>query len=646
MVNQQSEQKQNGAGNRIRPLPAWLVNKIAAGEVIERPASCVKELIENAIDAGAGEINIAVSQGGKKLIRVSDNGSGIFPEDLAMLFQSHSTSKITREDDLYNIHTFGFRGEALASMAAIAKIRLLSKTATQPEAYEISVSHGKISAPRPAAGTNGTAIEITDLFYQTPARKKFLKSDGVELSHISETVSRFAIAYPEISFTLITLPDKPGGDEAATASAPAGKKTLLSLQAVKEEFTGAVLKRLAFFYGSETAAELISASDKTGPIELQVLFSGPAQTRSNSKAQFFFLNRRFIRDRVISRAVYQAYHNLIPRGRYPFVALFIRMPPDAFDVNVHPTKTEVRFRESWKLHDQVISLIRNELARRTEARINAPESDSTRTPEPRAGTELGTPIPETQKAMQALVDFFALKSDPGRDSIYHNRPQPGGNAGWESPPEAARTQPQPQPQPQTRTQTRPANTPAGRNFQIFNSYIISETEDGIIIIDQHALHERILYERLSRQAAASEIYRQKFLIPVLVEIPGPKAMLMPEIISCLKKTGIEAEAFGKRTISVQSAPPLLNKINFTGFILEFIESYNEDAPGPGRPEPIDRLIKIMACKAAVKAGDPLAPEEINSLLNEAGAMDLITCPHGRPAAHKITRSELERFFRR
>jgi DNA mismatch repair protein MutL len=637
MSNHQADRQKNEPIRRIQPLPAWLVNKIAAGEVIERPASCVKELIENSIDAGATEISIAVSQGGRKLIRISDNGHGIFARDLSLLFKSHSTSKIAREDDLYNIKTLGFRGEALASMASIAKIRLVSKTAIHPEAYEISVNEGEVAPPRPAAGVNGTSIEITDLFYQTPARRKFLKSDGVELSHISETVTRFAIAYPEISFKLLNLPDMPTADN----TPPPDKKFLINLNGIKDDFPKSFLERLAFFYGSATSEELLHAAENNNDISLKVLFSDPTQTRPNSKLQFFYLNRRFIRDRILSRAIYQAYHNLIPYGRHPFITLFIQLPTSAFDVNVHPTKIEVRFREAWKIHDQIISLIRGRLSRLPAPETNQTESysDLRQTP-----AEPLPPQPENQRAMQAIVDFFANKPESPRVPFYPHSHLPDDNAPEIPTPTLTPAQ---NPEPATIIQT----ALSGRNIQIHNSYIISETPDGIIIIDQHALHERILYNRFSRQIAAAEVYRQKFLIPILVEIPKSKAMMLPEIIPFLKKAGIEAEEFGERTISVQSAPPLLNKVNFTDFILEFIDSFADDSPeqqipGENHIQPIDKLIKLMACKAAIKAGDPLTREEMTALLSEAGKMEFVTCPHGRPAVHKINLSELNHYFQR
>jgi len=632
--------------NRIQTLPAWLANKIAAGEVVERPASCVKELIENALDAGATDIQVTASQGGKKLIRVVDNGHGILSDDLPLVFKSHSTSKIIEEKDLYNINTFGFRGEALASMASVAQVRLISKTASQPDAYEISVDNGKVTHPQPVAGTNGTTIEIANLFYQTPARRKFLKSDSVELSHITETVTRFAIAYPEISFKLMHLPDSSSDADSPTSV----RQSLMNLASAKDDLSQGILQRLEFFYGPDISKELLCVTEEKDNLKLSAYFSVPTQTRPNSKYQFFYLNRRFIRDRILSRAIYQAYHNLIPSGRYPFVVLFIQMPTDTFDVNVHPTKIEVRFRDAWRIHDRIISLIRGALARLSETAINQPEripGAQQITTEP---SSLQPETPENQRVMQALVDFFVNQGDVTQDHFkpsphFTNHPSGGASA------PAKTCAPTTGITPVLKDIHPDIHRGTGRIFQVHNSYIIEETLDGILIIDQHALHERILYNRFSQQIASSEIYRQKFLIPTVVEIPKSRSMILPEVIPYLKQVGIEVEEFGENTIAVQSAPSLLNNVNFNDFILEFIDAFADDSQshpvgGEASIKPIDNLIKMMACKAAIKAGDQLTQEEIKALLADAKEMDFITCPHGRPAVRKITLSELEDYFQR
>jgi DNA mismatch repair protein MutL len=636
--------------NRIKVLSVQLVNKIAAGEVIERPASCVKELIENALDAGATDIEIAVKEGGKKLIRIVDNGSGIPVDDLPLVFKSHSTSKIAYESDLYNIGTFGFRGEALASMASVAQVRLVSKTPEQQEVYEISVNDNKITPSQPVAGVNGTTIEIANLFYQTPARRKFLKSDSVELSHISEMVTRFAIAYPQVSFSLINLPTRSSDGD--------NKQIIINLKVMPDNSSKSVLQRLAFFYGSagspsakyraesryeaDISKELLYVQEEQDGVKIEAYCSLPTYTKPTSKYQFFYLNRRFIRDRILSRAIYQAYHNLIPQGRYPFVLLFLQMSASAFDVNVHPTKIEVRFREAWRLHDQVISLIRRSLSEKIS--VEGQEIKSIEGQNISPADTIPLPLDESQRVMQALVDFFE------RSSSTH----PAAQEDLRSHPSFSASSPSRQTQVDIREEWRGKVTHTGRCFQIHNSYIIDEVADGILIIDQHALHERILYERLSKQMVSAEIYRQRLLIPKVVEVPKPKMTLLTEAIPYLKAVGIEVEEFGENAIAIQSAPSVLNNVDLNEFITEFIDAFADDFPDTDKEKdaesknikPIDNLIKLMACKAAIKAGDSLSPEEIKALIADSSGIDWVTCPHGRPAIRKITLSELEGFFQR
>ncbi|MFH0889284.1 MAG: DNA mismatch repair endonuclease MutL [Planctomycetota bacterium] len=684
----------NSATNRIRVLPVQLVNKIAAGEVIERPASCVKELIENALDSQATEIEITVREGGKKLIRIVDNGTGIVCDDLSLVFQSHSTSKITEESDLYNIRTFGFRGEALASMASVAQVRVVSKTAGQNEAYAVEAQAENKIQPHPYPYSNGTTIEIANLFYQTPARRKFLKSDSVELSHISDMVTRFAIAYPEVSFNLFNsstrskdTPARPGRSDgsdkqilinlATPADNSSRQRTGLEQTSGAPQATNTIMERLRVFYGTDIGNELIYAQEEQDGVKIEAYFSLPTYTRPTSKYQFFYLNRRFIKDKVISRSIYQSYHNLIPPGRYPFVVLFLEMPASAFDVNVHPTKIEVRFRNAWRLHDQIISLIRKSLSDLPDLATGQAGKISIENREIKSVTGQNVsqenissaPLDESQKVMQALVDFFEPKGTAGgpakgEDFSEHysaknintnstNGTNPTNNSNSSYPPDRKSSR---------------AGSPyssdscshTGRTFQIHNSYIIDEVTDGVLIIDQHALHERILYNQLSKQIASSEIYKQRLLIPTIVEIPKIRMALLQEVVPYLKAVGIEIEEFGENAVAIQSAPSILNNINLKEFITEFIDAFADDFPDAshGQEEQknkrtkelniksIDNLIKMMACKGAIKAGNPLSPEEIKALIADSSGIDWVTCPHGRPAIHKITLQELGRFFQR
>jgi DNA mismatch repair protein MutL len=628
----------NFVANRIKVLPIQLVNKIAAGEVIERPASCIKELIENALDAKATEIEIAVKEGGKKLIRVIDNGVGIIPEDLPLVFKSHSTSKINAENDLYNIQTFGFRGEALASIASVSQIRLVSKVVDQDNAYEITIDNDKITAPEPVAGVNGTVIEITNLFYQTPARRKFLKSDSIELSHITEIITRFAIAYPEVSFNLTNLSynlrDVDNKQNHLTAGVG---QSLMNLKGISERSSKSIMQRLAFFYGDDIFNQLISLREERDGVIIEAYFSLPTYTRPTSKYQFIYLNRRFIKDKIISRAIYQAYHNLIPSGRYPFVMIFLEMPASAFDVNVHPTKIEVRFRDIWRLHDYIILLIRKLLSEKGS--IESQEIESSTGENINVESMNSINANESQKVMQALVNFFE-SSSTNHSGAQENL---GSHTLFFS--QQARAD--------SKNNWCGKIVHTGRYFQIHNSYIVDEVVDGVLIIDQHALHERILYDRLNKQITSSELYKQKLLIPAVIEISKPKMVLINELIPHLKAVGIEIEEFGENSIAIRSAPSILNNVNLKEFIIEFIDTYADDISdssekdsGVKNIKQVDNLIKLMACKGAIKAGDALSSEEIKALMTDCNGIDWVTCPHGRPAIYKITLSELEGFFLR
>ncbi|MBI4712547.1 MAG: DNA mismatch repair endonuclease MutL [Planctomycetes bacterium] len=591
-----------------------LIDKIAAGEVIERPASIVKELIENSIDAGAASVEATVEDGGKKTIRVVDNGSGISPDDLPLAFLSHTTSKIADEPDLFAIRTLGFRGEALASIGAVSQSRLVSRTTQSPEAYEITISGGKISQPKPAAAPPGTTVEVENLFYNTPARRRFLKSSSVELGHITDVVTRFALSHPEIRFVLTS-----------------GKQRLVDLPST----SGEILERLTHFFGQELTdqIEVVARTGGNDDARLRAYISRPDYTWPNSKHQFYYFNRRYIRDRVISRAIAQAYLNLIPSGRYPFVLLFIEMDPANVDVNVHPTKIEVRFRDAWQLHDNILTAIRTHLIK-SSSLPGVPEGQPVGEPANwPTGRPLGDPVCQpTDGPMKALVDFFAT-----------------GKTEFTA--EAPRTQREDSISP------RPLHLPdhsavrAGLSgdttyLQVHNSYIIQQTPDGIMIIDQHALHERILYTKFSRQFADANIYRQRLLMPQVIELTPRQAVVIHEVLPYLKKVGLEIEEFGKNTVNIQAVPALLSRVDMKEFITEFLIDFEPDKKSD-ESVLYDKLLKLMACKAAVKAGDPLTGEEIQSLLSAATDSGYtLTCPHGRPAIHKLSLTEIAKYFNR
>ncbi|MFC1524771.1 DNA mismatch repair endonuclease MutL [Planctomycetota bacterium] len=604
---------------KINILPQLLRNKIAAGEVIERPAAVVKELIENSLDANSTEIEITVENGGKKLIRIIDNGGGIPQSELGLAWLSYTTSKINQEKDLYAICSLGFRGEALASIAAVAQVKMISKPSHQDCACVVEVPNGKPTQPQPAAGSNGTCIEVRNIFFNTPARRNFLKSTSVELSHITNVVRRFALAYPKVRFSLLHH-----------------KQTIFNLLPVDD-----LKQRIEFFFGDELVKNLVFAQYEVNDQKLSAYFSLPNYTRPNAQNLFYYLNQRHIRDRFITHAIMQAYSELIPAGRYPAVFLFMQMPAESVDINVHPTKTEVRFRQAWQVHDNILALIKDKLFSQD---LNLSPSLQTSTHHQTETTVPGE-INQNDRTMKALVDFFATNpSTQQTQSI----PYPNTEKTF-SPRSADQTSTIQQ---ETHTGIYPQQP--GRHFQIHNAYIIEEIVDGFLVIDQHALHERILYDRFTQQVNSSSIYKQRLLIPVIIELAPQENILINEALPYLQRLGMETEVFGRNTIRVLAAPMILNNVNLSELIHQFLEEF----PGGSSNSSLSKteltqhpltqkLTKMFACKAAVKAGNTLNDQEIKSLLEQRNASDFtLTCPHGRPAVRKISLDELAKYFAR
>lgn len=599
---------------QIKVLPQLLIDKIAAGEVIERPASVVKELIENSIDAGANQIKIETEEGGKKLIRITDDGFGIASDDLSLVFASHATNKIETDTDLYHINTLGFRGEALASMAAVSQAQIISQPATQTEAWEVTCQAGQASKPQPGAGAKGTTVEVRNLFFNIPARVKFLKSTPVELSHLTDVVTRYALAYPAIRFDFIH-----------------NHENIMNLPPTEN-----LIERIGYFFGSDISQSLIKAESDQDKTQLVVYSSNPAYTKPNARSQFFYLNRRYIRDRVIFRSVARAYSDFIPAQRYAIVFLFLTMSTEEFDANVHPTKIEVRFRNGWVLHDLIIKTIRKSL-------MNQPEiSQSILTPSDTV-TPSDAQLPEDSRVLQAMVDFFAgQKSQPSTIPF-----QPSGKHPTSAAPPVSGM---PQQAPSYQPIPKPAFPGERRFFQLHNAYIIEEVTDGFIVIDQHALHERILYNRFKRDFQDVKIYRQQLLIPVTIELEPAQFALLDEARKYLTRLGFEIEEFGRNTISVRAVPTLVTQVDLTELIQESFNSIGETGGTQATvPEDtvMDSLVRLMSCKAAIKAGERLNDEQILALLNQRQQTDYsLTCPHGRPAVFKLTLDQLAKYFQR
>lgn len=588
------------ARNPIHQLSPALVNRIAAGEVIERPASVVKEIVENSIDAGATHITVEIEDGGRALVRVIDDGCGIPVNELPLAFAEHATNKLQTDDDLFRIATMGFRGEALASIGAVSQARLLSRTADQPIAYEIFDRGGLIDQPQAAAGNVGTVVEVRNLFFNTPARRKFLKGSPTEFGHISEALLRLAVPHPDISFQL-------SHNGRATLQLPSDTPRRRWRSAWPEDF-----------------AELGLPLDvRDAEIGLIGLIGLPELARPVAKHQFFFLNGRPIRDRFIQHALREAYRGLTEPGRHPAAILLISIPPQDVDVNVHPTKSEVRFRDSSRIHGLILSSVREKLL----GSDLAPSAIAT------PSMSFSAADPQRVELRQRLAEFFK-SAVPDSTSPTESSP---------SSPSPAHLSPVPLSSPAPLSPVHLSNTA----IQLHNSYLVAESEDGLIIIDQHALHERIMYEDLLARLSRGPLESQRLLIPLPIPASPRQQELLEQIQPLLARLGIEATSIGPDAIAVHAFPSFLERLDPADFLGELLERGEQEALDLNHEELLHEVLDMMACKAAVKAGDPLSPAEIEALLARRHLIDRSSnCPHGRPTTLRLTLRDLEKQFKR
>lgn len=603
----------------IQQLSPSLVNRIAAGEVIERPASVVKELVENAIDAGATRILVEIEDGGRELIRVTDDGCGIPAAELPLAFAEHATSKIVSDDDLFNISTMGFRGEALASIGSVAHARILSRTADSQAAYEINNRGGAISDPQAAAGNIGTAVEVRNLFYNVPARRKFMKGAATEFGHISDAVLRAALPHPHIGFTLINNGKK-------SLDLPATDATSRLLEAWPEEF-----------HDQRLPLEVRDAE-----IRISGIVGLPALARPTNKHQYLYLNGRHIRDKFIQHALRESFRGLTEPGRHPAAILLISIPPGDVDVNVHPSKIEVRFKDSGRLHGLVLSSIREKLLGSdltpTAIPMQADNFDTADRPDVRATlaaffqqipTGFGAPQSPAPLQLQAQaapapsLEFAASASSANAEESGTHTVSPSSL----------------NPEPKT---LNPATA-----IQLHNSYLVTETPEGMLIIDQHALHERIMYEDLKARITRGPLESQQLLIPYTVPASSRQIALLEQIQPLLARLGIEVAPFGPDSVAVQAFPTFLSKLEPGDFITDLLERGEQELLDLHDEELLHELMDMMACKAAVKAGDSLTPAEIQALLARKDLVDRSSnCPHGRPTTLRLSLKDLEKQFKR
>lgn len=590
----------------IRQLPPNLVNRIAAGEVVERPASVVKELIENAIDAGARRIDVAISGGGLQVIRVADDGSGMSADDLALAVERHATSKLAG-DDLTSILTLGFRGEALPSIGAVARLMIQSRAQGANEAYEIAVDAGRKSPLKPAALASGTRVEVRDLFYATPARLKFMKSERVEAAAVADTVKRLALARPDIAFSFTT-------DERAA----------LRLEACEPGLIDHGLARLGRILGPGFIEDALPAQARRGNMTLEGFAGLPTLHRPNSLNLYLAVNGRPVRDKLLAGTVRAAYGDLVPQGRYPMLALFLTLPPEEVDVNVHPAKTELRFRDPNAVRSLIIGALRETLGA--------------------AGHRATSSL--SQAALQRMAP-------PSRPPLRET--SGGGASGFAEPAQAPLT-PFAEPRADMRghaTQDDAAaiDYPLGAaRAQVHDTFIIAETADSLVIVDQHAAHERLVYERLKCSYANGGIARQILLIPEVVELDEEAAASLSAVAAELEQLGLVVEPFGASAVLVREVPSLLGTCDMKGLLKDLASEFAEAEDGD-RPrllaERLDHVLSTMACHGSVRAGRRLNPEEMNALLRDMEQTPFTgQCNHGRPTYVELKLADIEKLFSR
>ena len=604
----------------VRQLPEGIVNRIAAGEVVERPASVVKELIENALDAGATRIDVLTDGGGRRRIEVTDDGTGMTAADLALAVERHATSKLP-DDDLLAIRTLGFRGEALPSIGAVARLAITTRHAGEPHAWTIGVDAGRKSDLRPAALGIGTRVEVRELFYATPARLKFLKSDRSEGEAIREVVRRLAMSAPQVAFTL-------AGEERAPATWQA-----------RLPGTAGRLARLADILGPEFRANAVELRSEGGKLAIEGYAGLPTMSRANSLAQYLFVNGRPVRDKLLIGVVRAAYADYLPRERHPVVALFVTVDPHEVDVNVHPAKAEVRFRDGGLVRSFLIRTLQEALARegsraattggsatiaslRAGRHVSRGGWDWRHSPaRPAAAASLARPLPHAQPAGLAEPEQAAF--DAGAPS-----------ADWR----AAENAPEPE----------LIDRPLGAaRAQLHENYIVTQTRDGLLIVDQHAAHERIVYERLKAALAKAGVARQILLIPEIVELDEDAVERLCARAGELLGYGLAIEPFGPGAVAVRETPALLGTVDANALVRDLAEHMAEWEEALPLERRLMHVAATMACHGSVRAGRRLKAEEMNALLREMETTpNSGQCNHGRPTYVELKLGDIERLFGR
>jgi DNA mismatch repair protein MutL len=591
---------------KITRLPTDLADQIAAGEVVERPASVVKELVENAIDAGAGRIAIHVELGGKKQVRVEDDGEGMEPEDARLAVERHATSKIRRAEDLAAIQTLGFRGEALPSIASVSHFVLRTRTRGRDTGTEIRVNGGVVAAAAEVAAAEGTVVEVHDLFYNLPARRKFMKSDSAESAQVSRVTTQLALAYPEVGFTLTS-----------------GGRTVLQCPP-----TGMLRDRLYQLYGDRD--DLLQVHKEAGGLRLNGYIASLAEQGPTRGPQNVFINRRIVKDRTISHAIIAAYSMASIKERSPEVHLFLETPPEAVDVNVHPTKAEVRFRDQSLVHEVVRRGLMDALGAGSVPQLQL-------RPEVLAQGPVAVRIPGVLDGGMYPNRWSAFPVGSGFSRISRETDDP-----------AIPLKPAPiTGDPATGTAAVPEIRPMIPLGQFRDTFIVAIDDEGIVIIDQHVAHERVLFERVMQKLTAGVLESQRLLVPMVIDLPPAAYQALVSRAAELERVGYELDAFGDSTVKVSAVPALLSAEASSKALLAVGEDLEGLDRGAHVQEALQRIAALTACHAAVKANDRLTYDKMTHILDELRATAYSTvCPHGRPVMLRLTRREIEKNFDR
>jgi len=606
----------------IQHLPEALIDQIAAGEVIERPASVVKELVENALDAGARRIDIEVERGGVELVRVRDDGSGIPGEELALALARHATSKIRSFEDLQHVTTLGFRGEALPSIAAVSRLRLTSRTGAAAHALEISSEGGSApAAPRPAAQPPGTTVEVRDLFFNLPARRKFLRSDATELAHIVRLMERLALSRADVSLRL-----------------KSGARVLLNAPAGEE--MRALADRVSDVLGAEFLARALPIEHTAGPVRVSGFIALPTASRAQPDEQFWFVNGRAVRDRLLLNAARLAYRDVLYGGRHPAYVLYLKLDPQLVDVNAHPAKLEVRFRESRQIHDLIFRTLQRALAATRPGGALAPdESAPALAPAAIAAPqELGLYAPAASArglferspwAVSAAMNGAGALRDGGQESVRDvarhgmaaamvRETLPGG--------------------------TLPLGTPIA---QLHGIYILAQSEEGLVLVDMHAAHERVLYERFKAEYAASGVPSQQLLEPIVVELKPHDLEAVLQQRAEWERAGFELDAMGPRRLALRRVPAMLSTSDVSAIVRAVVADLELETGSHHLDSAAERFLGTLACRSAIHAQRRLTLPEMDRLLREMEATERANqCNHGRPTWTRLTLAELDQLFLR